>query len=100
MTAGNGISHSEESPPVHSPVLHGVQLWTALPDQHRHVHPNFEHHPVLPVLIDAGVAIAVIMGELGGTVSRADVYSPLVGAEVVLERDAGTRVPLNPEWEY
>src|SRR4051794_19430009 len=45
MTAGNGISHSEESPPAHSPVLHGVQLWTALPNQHRHVRPHFEHHP-------------------------------------------------------
>jgi redox-sensitive bicupin YhaK (pirin superfamily) len=100
MTAGNGISHSEESPPAHSPVLHGVQLWTALPNQHRHVRPHFEHHPVLPVLADTGVTIAVIMGELGGTASPADVYSPLVGAEVVLEPGAGTRVPLNPEWEY
>jgi redox-sensitive bicupin YhaK (pirin superfamily) len=100
MTSGNGISHSEESPPAHSPVLHGVQLWTALPDQHRHARPHFEHHPVLPVLADTGVTIAVIMGELGGTVSPADVYSPLVGAEVVLEPGADTRVPLNPEWEY
>jgi len=77
-----------------------VQLWTALPNQHRHVRPHFEHHPVLPVLADTGVTIAVIMGELGGTASPADVYSPLVGAEVVLEPGAGTRVPLNPEWEY
>jgi quercetin 2,3-dioxygenase len=100
MTAGNGISHSEESPPAHSPVLHGVQLWTALPNQHRHVRPHFEHHPVLPVLADTGITIAVIMGEIGGTTSPADVYSPLIGAEVVLEPGAGTRVPLNPEWEY
>ena len=32
MTAGHGIAHSERSPAGHSPVLHGVQLWTALPD--------------------------------------------------------------------
>ena len=32
MTAGPGIAHSEESPPGHSPVMHGVQLWVALPD--------------------------------------------------------------------
>jgi quercetin 2,3-dioxygenase len=35
MTAGGGISHSEESPAGQSPVLHGVELWTALPDPDR-----------------------------------------------------------------
>ena len=50
MTAGHGIAHSEQSPPGHAPILHGVQLWTALPDQARAVAPHFEHHPDLPVL--------------------------------------------------
>ena len=49
MTAGHGISHSEQSPADRSPVLHGVQLWTALPDHDRDVRPHFEHHPDLPV---------------------------------------------------
>src|SRR3990170_3177809 len=35
MTSGNGIAHSEESPGDHHPVLHGVQLWVALPDPDR-----------------------------------------------------------------
>ena len=43
MTAGRGISHSEVSTPDND-YLHGVQLWTALPDAHRHVAPFFEHH--------------------------------------------------------
>jgi quercetin 2,3-dioxygenase len=100
MTAGHGISHSEESPADHSPTLHGVQLWTALPGPARHVGPHFEHHPDLPVLTDYGVTVTVIMGELGGNASPADVYSPLVGAEAVLEPGADTRLPLRPEWEY
>jgi quercetin 2,3-dioxygenase len=33
MTAGHGIAHSEQSPAEHSRTLHGVQLWTALPDR-------------------------------------------------------------------
>jgi redox-sensitive bicupin YhaK (pirin superfamily) len=67
MTAGHGTSHSEESPADHSPTLHGVQLWTALPDRDRHVDPHFEHHPNLPVLTDTGAVVTVIMGEMGRT---------------------------------
>jgi hypothetical protein len=100
MTAGIGISHSEESPPERSPVLHGVQLWVALPEHDRHVHPHFEHHADLPVLTDSGVAVTVIMGSLDGSTSAAQVYSPLVGAEVVLAAGAQTALPLRPEFEY
>lgn len=100
MTAGHGISHSEESPARHSPILHGVQLWTALPDRDRDVPAHFEHHPDLPVLADRGATITVIMGELAGTVSPADTYSPLVGAEAVLEPGADIRLPLDPSWEH
>jgi redox-sensitive bicupin YhaK (pirin superfamily) len=100
MTAGHAIAHSEETPPEHSPVLHGVQLWTALPDRHRRADPHFEHHPNLPVLTDTGVSVTVIMGEMGGGLSPAQVYSPLVGADAVLEAGADTRLPLRPDWEY
>ena len=100
MTAGHGISHSEQSPRDGSPVLHGVQLWTALPDRDRDVRPHFEHHPDLPVLTDTGATVKVIMGELAGTASPAAVYSPLVGVEAVLEPGADTRLPLQPSWEY
>lgn len=47
MTAGHGIAHSEESPAAHSPILHGVQLWTALPDRDRHASAHFTHVPDL-----------------------------------------------------
>lgn len=100
MTAGHAISHSEETPAEHSAVLHGVQLWTALPDQHRHVAPLFAHHPDLPVLTDTGVTVRVIMGELGAARSPARIFSPLVGAEAVLAGGADTRLPLVPDWEY
>ncbi len=100
MTAGRAISHSEETPPEHSPMLHGVQLWVALPDRDRHVDPHFEHHPDLPVLADTGVEATVIMGELGSVESPAVVHSALVGAEVDLRADADSRLPLEPDWEY
>ena len=43
MTAGRGISHSEFSTPD-TTVLHGAQLWVALPDTARHMAPTFEHY--------------------------------------------------------
>src|SRR6478609_96005 len=48
MTAGRGVSHSEETRGVYDGVLHGVQLWVALPDATRHGAPAFEHHFELP----------------------------------------------------
>ncbi|WP_455432403.1 pirin family protein [Thermocatellispora tengchongensis] len=100
MTAGRGIAHSEESPSGPPGVLHGVQLWVALPGEHRHVAPHFEHHPDLPVLAEPGVRATVIMGELGGVASPARVYSPLVGAEIALDPGTRTRLPLEASFEY
>ncbi|MEV4116587.1 pirin family protein [Nonomuraea sp. NPDC049695] len=95
MTAGRGISHSEESPET---VLHGVQLWVALPGEHRHTGPAFEHHPVLPMLTGPGFEATVIMGSLGGVSSPATAFSPLVGAEIAV--DGACEVPLSPGFEH
>ncbi|MGE3289386.1 MAG: pirin family protein [Pseudonocardia sp.] len=100
MTAGRGISHSEESPEQRSPTLHGVQLWVALPGEHRDVAPGFEHRADLPVLADGGATVTVFLGELGDARSPATAYSPMVGAEVVLDAGADARLPMRPEWEY
>jgi redox-sensitive bicupin YhaK (pirin superfamily) len=95
MTAGRGISHSEESPET---LLHGVQLWVALPGEHRRTGPGFEHHASLPVLSGSGFDATVIMGSLGGVTSPATTYSPLVGAEVAVEGSA--EVPLDAGFEH
>jgi quercetin 2,3-dioxygenase len=100
MTAGRGISHSEESPPQRWPVLHGVQLWVALPEPDRYVDPQFEHHADLPRLTDTGVSVTVIMGSLDRAASAAQVYSPLVGAEAVLAAGAATQLALRSEFEH
>jgi len=48
MTSGHGIAHSEQSPSTHPPLMHGLQLWVALPDRARSGEAAFEHHPGLP----------------------------------------------------
>jgi redox-sensitive bicupin YhaK (pirin superfamily) len=100
MTAGRGIAHSEESPATRSDVLHGVQLWVALPAADRDVAPAFAHHDDLPVLTDGGLTATVLMGELAGAVSPARCYTPLVGAELALAPGADAVVALRADFEY
>jgi redox-sensitive bicupin YhaK (pirin superfamily) len=114
MTAGRAIAHSEETPAEHSrvqhrrvqpsaphsPVLQGVQLWVALPEPYRRVEPHFEHHPGLPVYVDGGASVTVLMGEFAGAASPAQTYSPLVGADATLLAGSDARLPLEPGFEY
>ncbi|MFF0768364.1 pirin family protein [Nonomuraea wenchangensis] len=95
MTAGRGISHSEESAET---TLHGVQLWVALPEEHRSDAPSFEHHAELPVLEGPGFTATVIMGSLGGAVSPATARTPLTCAEIAV--DGTGEVPLDPGFEH
>ena len=68
MTSGAGICHTEVST-QDTTTLHGVQLWTALPDAHRESSGRrFDHYVPDPVLFPGGVAL-VFMGTLLGSSS-------------------------------
>ena len=100
MTAGEGISHSEESPAGHPPKLHGLQFWIALPESRRHGEPAFDHHPKLPKIKRDGLAMTLIIGTALGERSPAKVYSEMAGLDI-LAQDTGTRqVPLDPAFEH
>ncbi|MFE9490488.1 MULTISPECIES: pirin family protein [unclassified Streptomyces] len=100
MTSGRAISHSEESPRSHTRLLHGAQLWVALPEAHRHVEPHFQHHTDLPTVSAPGVTATLILGELDGTTSPGTAYTPIVGADIALTSGAEARLPLEPDFEY
>ncbi|MDH6121384.1 redox-sensitive bicupin YhaK (pirin superfamily) [Kitasatospora sp. GAS204A] len=100
MTAGRAISHSEESPRPHARLLHGAQLWVALPDTHRHTTPTFEHHAQLPEITAPGLHGTVILGSLDGTTSPGTTYTPLAGVDLTLRQDAEASLPLEPDFEY
>ena len=101
MTAGRGIAHAEESPAAHDPVLHGVQLWVALPDASRQAEPAFEHHPELPQARLGEFRATVFMGELAGARSAATAFFPIVGAELTAAAGpARCALPLDPEFEH
>ncbi|MEV7405580.1 pirin family protein [Streptomyces sp. NPDC091267] len=100
MTSGRAISHSEESPRPHAALLHGAQLWVALPDAHRDIEPHFQHHSDLPAVTAPGLTATVILGDLDGTTSPGTAYTPIVGADLALTRGTEARLPLDPDFEY
>jgi len=99
MTSGAGIAHAEQSPDDHAGLLHGLQLWVALPSPARDEAPrDFTQYDDLPVASLPGLDVRAVVGELAGAVSLALSYSPLVGAELAL--DGGSDLPLRPDFEY
>ncbi|WP_421118670.1 pirin family protein [Aquihabitans daechungensis] len=48
MTAGRGVSHSEEATGSYAGPVEGIQLWMAQPEATRDGDPAFEHHAELP----------------------------------------------------
>jgi redox-sensitive bicupin YhaK (pirin superfamily) len=100
MTSGRGIAHSEESPRGRPALLHGIQLWIALPDTDRFTEPGFAHHAQLPVFYERDATVIVVIGEYRGRESPARVYSPLAGFEVTVPLGAGFALPTRPDFEY
>ncbi len=102
MTAGGGIAHSEVSPTNHGPLLHGAQLWVALPDADRAVAPAFDHHAHLPVFTAPGLRATVLLGDVDGARSPGRTSTPIVGVDVELGVGGGgpAQLPLTPEFEH
>lgn len=90
MTAGRGITHSEFSTEDTS-ILHGVQLWFALPDRARFGDPGFDHYAPETIVVDGGEAV-VFLGSLAGSTSPVQTPTPLLGAELRLR--AGSMLTL------
>ena len=101
MTAGNGIAHSEVSLPSAPPMLHGAQLWVALPGSVRTTTPPaFNAYADLPKVTLEGAEVTVMLGTVAGVTSPAPAYTPLVGADVQVETGRTIDLPLAPEYEY
>jgi len=82
MTAGRGIVHSERTPDdlrESGHVVHGIQIWIALPDGSEEVDPSFTHIPAgsLPTIVEEGVELTLIAGEAFGMASPVKTYSRL-----------------------
>jgi redox-sensitive bicupin YhaK (pirin superfamily) len=87
MTAGKGIVHSERTPQylrTSDKVLHGLQIWVALPKELEQMEPSFAHveEEDIPHWTDNGLSFKLIAGEAFGRKSPGPVYSPLYFIEI------------------
>jgi redox-sensitive bicupin YhaK (pirin superfamily) len=98
MTAGAGICHSEVSVGPGA-VLHGVQLWVALPDSDRDTGRDFAHYAPTPISLPGAVA-RVFLGELAGSRSPVDTFTPLLGAQLELDANAHLDLDVDPAFEH
>ncbi|MFG1934873.1 pirin family protein [Mycobacterium sp. NPDC048908] len=98
MTAGAGICHSEVSTPA-TAVLHGVQLWVALPDAARDADRDFAHYAPEPQTVQ-GATVRVFLGELAGDRSPVHTFTPLLGAQLDLAPGADLTLEVDPAFEH
>jgi redox-sensitive bicupin YhaK (pirin superfamily) len=98
MTAGAGICHSEVSTAA-TTVLHGVQLWVALPDSDRDTGRDFAHYAPESVFVP-GAVLRVFLGALAGSRSPVHTFTPLLGAQVDLEPCARVELDIDPAFEH
>lgn len=82
MTAGKGIAHSERTPAYlrnTDKMLHGLQIWVALPKHLEQMEPEFFHadSDELPEWENDGLRYKLIAGQAFGQQSPIPVYSPL-----------------------
>lgn len=87
MTAGKGIVHSERTPEylrTSDKMMHGLQIWVALPKSLEQMQPEFFHvnEDELPGWKQDGVHFKLIAGEVLGHKSPVPVYSPLYFLEL------------------
>lgn len=98
MTAGRGISHSEVSTPD-TRILHGMQLWVALPGHARFTSPNFENYVPESISIP-GATVRVFLGSLVGDTSSVETFTPLLGAEIIVDAGASIEFDVDSTFEH
>ncbi len=97
MTAGKGIAHSERTPEYlrHTDkMLHGLQIWVALPKDLEQMDPEFFHADAneLPVWEKDNVAYKLIAGNAFGYQSPIPVYSPLYLLELKSKTETTVKI--------
>lgn len=87
MTAGKGIVHSERTPEYlrdSEKLMHGLQIWVALPKELEQISPNFFHidKDQIPTWKEGSLELKLIAGEAFNKTSPVPVYSKLYIIEI------------------
>jgi len=99
MTAGRGISHTEETVPGQDK-LHAAQLWIALPLADKDTPPRFDHYPQLPAWSQEAMDFTLLVGDFMGHHAPTLCFSPLLGVDIHAPQQAEVTLPLREDFEY
>ena len=100
MTAGRGITHSEQVT-EHQPRMHGIQSWVGLPHDKRKVEPSFEHfaEETLPLVKLENAKIRVLAGNLDLDQSPIPTFQELTYLDISAEAGCALEINVNPTHE-
>ncbi|MGB0930199.1 MAG: pirin family protein [Chitinophagales bacterium] len=88
MTSGKGVTHTERTPmellKEKETIMHGYQVWVALPKEKEEMEPRFDFIPKseLPTWNENGLTMTLVAGEGYGKKSPLPVHSPLFMLDV------------------
>ncbi len=99
MIAGSGITH-QEIMDISTTVLHGVQLWYAMPDETRFAANRFANYAPSPVQ-HGELTAHVFIGDMFGSTSPVETLTPeLLGAELRIPGGTVHSIELRHDFEY
>lgn len=98
MVAGTGVSHSEFST-ADTQVLHGVQLWYALPGAQRHSEPGSQHHVAERASVPGG-EVLTYLGSCAGMTSPIETRVEALAAQVRVRAGESVDLDLDPDFEH
>lgn len=100
MTAGRGITHSEQVTEKQTR-MHGIQSWVGLPHDKRKIAPSFEHfaEESLPVVELERARIRVLAGNLDAERSPIQTFQELTYLDISAEAGCALEINVNPEHE-
>jgi redox-sensitive bicupin YhaK (pirin superfamily) len=93
MTSGQGITHTERTPSSlrqnETHLMHGYQVWVALPKEKEEMHPRFDFYPAsqIPSWKSDGVQYKLIAGNAFGKSAPLQGYSPLFMVDLYTEEE-------------
>ncbi len=98
MVAGRGIVHSERELPEtldQDRILHGLQLWHALPEADEEMEPAFHHYDAadIPDVVVDAVPVRVLIGSAYGVTSPVRTFARTLYAEARLQAGQSLRLP-------
>lgn len=98
MQAGSGIQHAEglREGQTEIEIFHGLQFWISLPAKDKFIKPDFFYYPKkdIPQIIQHGVSIKILCGELFGKTSPVKSLSPAFIYDIEINEDATIEIPI------